>query len=91
MKNKIYVIIFLLVATACSTAIASCTKDDVIDSTGNEIRNPIEEEMATQIMRNATVISSNEYVYAFGITQLVIIGNYAYIKYDGNKNITTKF
>lgn len=41
---------------------------------------------ATDIMRNATVVTSDEYVYAFGITQLVIIGNYAYIKYDGNKN-----
>ena len=66
MKNKIAVLIILLVATACSTAIASCTKDDVIDSTGNETRELTNEELATQIMRNAIVISSYDYIYAFG-------------------------
>ena len=86
MKNKIAVLIILLVATACSTAIASCTKDDVIDSTGNETRELTNEELATQIMRNAIVISSYDYIYAFGISKMVIVGNKAYVNYGANRN-----
>ena len=86
MKNKIAVLIILLVATACSTAIASCTKDDAINSTRNDIRNLTEKELATQIMRNAIVVSSYDYVYAFGISKMVIIGERAYINFGANKN-----
>ena len=87
MNNRITSFVSVFIAAMYSFAILSCTNDEPNYGIENDITGSVEEDFATQIMKNATVVSNYEYVYAFGITQMAIIGNYAYIKYDGNKII----
>lgn len=86
MKNKLSTLIILFVAVMYSTDIASCTNDEAINEVENDTIYSTAEDYATQIMKNAIVISSYDYIYAFGISKMVIIGNKAYINYGANKN-----
>lgn len=42
--------------------------------------------LATQIFRMAKVVSPKQYIYAFGISQQIIIGNKAYVIYAANEH-----
>lgn len=44
------------------------------------------EVMATQIFRDAKPVSSESFLYAFGISQMAIVGHKAYIRYASNEN-----
>ena len=46
--------------------------------------NKRENILGTQIFRMAKTISPKEYIYAFGISQQIIIGNKSYVHYAGN-------
>jgi len=52
----------------------------------NVFEQSAESMIATQILRSAVPISDKEYIYAFGITQQVIIGSKAYVIYGANEH-----
>ena len=52
----------------------------------NVFEQSAESMIATQILRSAVPISDKEYIYAFGISQQIIIGSKAYVLYGANEH-----
>lgn len=84
MWEKLLSVLLFSIAVINTLALASCGNDDIY-TVENGRRNAALEEQATQIMRNATVVSSFDYSYAFGMSKMVILDNKAYINYAANK------
>ena len=96
MKKHLFVFVLSFTLTIGCSAFASCGSNDtlydelpsnnVVDVNDTTLTKDSSIVDATQLMQNATVISSYDYTYAFGISQMVIIGNRAYVNYGANKN-----
>lgn len=96
MKKHLFVFVLSFALTIGCSAFASCGSSDpiyeelpsyeVVDVNDTTIAKDSSFIDATKIMQNATVISSYDYIYAFGISKMVIIGNKAYVNFGANKN-----
>ena len=81
MKKNLLILSLCFLTALYSNILASCNEDKYEEELLIEDTNEI-----SFLMQNATVISSYDYTYAFGISQMVIIGERAYINYGANRN-----
>ncbi len=96
MKKHLFVFVLSFALTIGCSAFASCGSSDpiyeelpsyeVVDVNDTTIAKDSSFIDATKIMQNATVLSSYDYIYAFGISKMVIIGNKAYVNFGANRN-----
>ena len=96
MKKHLFVFVLSFALTIGCSAFASCGSSDplyeelpsyeVVDVNDTTIAKDSSFIDATRIMQNATLLSSYDYIYAFGISKMVIIGNKAYVNFGANKN-----
>ncbi len=81
MKKNLLILSLCFLTALYSNILASCNEDKYEEELLIEDTNEI-----SSLMQNATVISSYDYTYAFGISQMVIIGDKAYVNFGANKN-----
>lgn len=82
MEKSLCIIFLFSFTTLYANTLVSCNNDEYDVNETKDI-----ELHSNFFLQNATVLSSDEYNYAFGISQFVIVGNFAYVNFWGNKEV----